>query len=123
MKYITAELTGSLLDCAVAKANGQLAWTPNALDGRLRAGILAANAETGFPELFAPSTESAHGGPIMEREHIGCYWIESESQWRAGLDMHGYTPEFNSAEVHGSTMLIAAMRAFVTVKLGEEVDL
>ena len=69
-----------------------------------------------FLDRFSPSTVGLHGDPIIEREKIGTFWIEDERQWRAGMDMHGYTPEFNIAQEHGPTRLIAAMMAFVAAQ-------
>ena len=121
MKHRTDELTGRLLDEAVFRAEG-LAETRSTIIrmtnfGSGRGGALVSN------NVPAYSSDWAHGGPIIDREKIGTFFIEEESQWRAGIDMHGYTPEFNKAEVHGPTLLIAAMRAFVSARMGAEVDL
>jgi hypothetical protein len=64
---------------------------------------------------FAPSTEWAHGGPIIEREKIGVWPSESISgQWGARM--------LNTYIMYGPTPLIAAMRCFVASRLGEEVE-
>jgi len=65
-----------------------------------------------------PSTAWEHGGPIIERERITlefldgewCAWAQSP-QGADGRDGRGQTP------------LIAAMRAYVSSKFGEMVDL
>ena len=129
MKYKTSELTGALLDAVVAKALGLIFTIAPAVDiqqaGRqlTRDICRVENGKSIWMVGFFPSSNWADGGPIIDREKIGCYWIADESQWRAGLDMHGYTPEFDLAQSHGPTMLIASMRAFVAVKMGAEVDL
>ena len=116
MKYRINELEPGLLDAAVAKAEG---WSYR---------VERETWPDGTPNTrvivdFMPSCNWAHGDPIIEREKIGTYWLADETQWRAGVDMHGYTPEFNTAQEHGPTRLIAAMRAFVASRLGAEVDL
>lgn len=61
---------------------------------------------------FAPSTDWAQAGPIIERERIavwgdgGLYW-EAECGWAWGK---------------GPTPLVAAMRCYVSSKLGEEIE-
>ena len=117
MKHKVSELSGALLDAEVALAEGDRLpdYWRDPDDGTcwLRPGR----------EVWEPSARWDQGGPIIERERIGAYWIEDESQWRAGMDMHGYTPEFNVAQAHGPTRLIASMRAFVASKFGYEVEL
>lgn len=76
---------------------------------------------------FCPSTEWAHGGQIIERERIGVH-PSHDGSWRAlndawmdqGSELHADPEDARGA---GSTPLIAAMRAFVASKLGEEVEL
>ena len=131
MKHKTSELTGARLDQAVAKACGYM--YDNAIDRTVVSSLdgskttlffsFCAAVIDGKIREFSPSSVWADGGPIIERKKIGCYWIEEESLWRAGLDMHGYTPEFNLAQSHGPTLLISAMRSFVTTNLGDEVEL
>jgi hypothetical protein len=109
MKHKTSELTGALLDAAVAKAEGYIdldsTWWETA-QGRI--GKID----------YQPSDDWEHGGPIIERERISivysgeyCAW-----QWTAGASLK---PEGGC----GETPLIAAMRAYVAHKLGEEVEL
>lgn len=135
MKHKTAELTGALLDVAVATAEG---WSMADDDPS------AWEAPAGHPSWpctsiteggilhgygYHPAHNWAHGGPIIERERIG-FW--------SGVDP--YTGVLYSGSVSlwfaeqggtrsgrfkatGSTPLIAAMRAYVAGKLGDEVDL
>jgi hypothetical protein len=89
----TAELTGAALDWAVAKIEANV-W--------------------GY---FSPSTNWAHGGPIIEREKIKL--DPRRGQWEATIWNEATTqnPAF------GPTPLIAAMRCFVASKLGDEVEI
>lgn len=66
-----------------------------------------------FP--YQPSTDWYQGGPIIEREQIATQFWTSEGEWEA-LIKGGF---FAS---RGPSPLIAAMRCYVTSKLGEEVE-
>jgi hypothetical protein len=95
----TSELTGAALDWAVAKCEG------------LR-----------FEEWETwgnYSTDWAQGGPIIEREGISVDRIGGA--WTADIadSVGGYIEHTES----GTTPLIAAMRCYVTSKLGDEIDL
>ena len=68
-----------------------------------------------FLSEYAPSTDWAQGGPIIEREGIDV------------MPMFHFKPTGWQAQVPGTcysgpTPLIAAMRCFVASKLGDEVD-
>ncbi len=62
------------------------------------------------------STNWSQGGPIIEREKISTMW-SLNNQWHActGFSAQGH--------LLGPTPLIAAMRTFVTSKLGDEVEI
>jgi len=64
---------------------------------------------------FEPSTDWSFGGPIIEREHI-CIGYSEVHGW--GADFQDDVPY----RWHGKTPLIAAMRAFVASKFGDEVE-
>jgi hypothetical protein len=121
VKHKVSELEGALLDAAVAKAlNYQVpaAWP--------------------YPTLWTdarPSSNWAHGGPIIEWKRISV--MRFRSAWYAEvlgpdggagyIDMRdgdwlspSYTECRGSA---GPTALNAAMRAFVASELGEEIEL
>lgn len=131
MKHKTVELEGALLDIAVAVALGM----------RMSARILKTDepvyvtsdapfdcgpsTETGFADSFAPSERWDHGGPIIQREQMV---VVPESrlakEWFAALDGEwGHDIRWYGAWALGPTPLVAAMRAFVKSKLGEEVEL
>jgi hypothetical protein len=102
----TSELTGAALDWAVAKAAKQqvnvgfrnLTYTPD--DKRSL-------------YSYSPSTNWAQGGPLIEREQLELRFINNKWFAEAG----------DGTFRQGETPLIAAMRCFVTVWLGREIDL
>jgi len=101
MKIKTSEATGAVLDWLVAKCEG----TTHLFDahdvGRLNY-----------------STDQALGGPIIESMLAAGLLLQARpetNRWAASVD----TPNrFH----HGPTALVAAMRCFVTSKLGTEVE-
>jgi len=106
----TAELSGAALDWAVAKCE---------LDDKLS---IYFDESTGEPlchddwpdnQIFQPSTDWAHGGPIIERERIELRGDGNEG-WIADDNLN--------PSQWGPTPLIAAMRCFVASCLGDEVD-
>lgn len=137
MKHKTAELTGSLLDAAVAQAQG---W-------RFRIERSICEVQVSVPSFseppsslgerggefvvwkpYSPSTRWSQAGPIIERERICVMptepWDDGEP-WVASTDSFAAFYEYgpDSGQYRGSSTLIAAMRAFVASKLGSEVEL
>lgn len=115
MKHKTAELTGALLDAAVAKAEGA---DVKFKDGEITHLFWPRTPGRICYAEWRPSMGWAQGGPIIEQERIGI-WVEG-GVWNASkdIDSAGGTPEG-----WGNSPLIAAMRAYVAHKLGEEVEL
>ncbi len=128
MKHKVSELTGPLLDQAVAKGLGwrkdeedaSCWWTP---DGGVRCVA---------PDLgFMPSSAWGDGGPIIERERItiGGPDLMNSGLWEAFIDPVCRAVGPVSADITGlfegagPTPLVAAMRAFVASKFGKEVEL
>ena len=114
MKYQTAQLTGGLLDAAIAKAK----LLPYRIE---RFGHSIDNSQfevcwiEGLELKFTPSSSWQVGGPIIEQNRIaidlsGDAWCATVGSDYVGL-------------AEGSTALIAAMRAFAVAKLGDEVEL
>jgi len=109
-----SELTGVTLDWAVAlieypewKEQGYLEVFPHDLsfdDGT----------------TFAPSSDWAQGGPIIEREGINLFQRKGMAA-KAGRPWLAYND--TQLEQHGPTPLIAAMRCYVASKLGETVNI
>ena len=106
MKHKVSELSGALLDAAVAKAEGT-------------------SLPHGNPRAYRPSMNWRQGGPIIERERMfvapefvgGTYY----GNWRAIV--YGFEDQGERAEETGPGPLIAAMRAYVASKFGEEIEL
>ena len=121
MKHRTSELTGVLLDAAVALAEGPALpdfWRdPDDGTCWVRPGR----------ELWEPSIRWEQAGPIMDREFIdtaGPNEFDDDERWFAGIYRdHARRCSPRNCEMRGETRLIAAMRAFVALKLGEEVEL
>lgn len=73
-------------------------------------------------QFYSPSTDWSQGGPIIEREGIA---IHPSPTWTAryGLTVLAHHGGFRGHfQCTGPTPLIAAMRCFVTSKLGDEVE-
>lgn len=160
MKHKTSEISGALLDAAVAKAlcvGDPVAeakyshpvvilsldicilgygmsdakrqwWTDFQLPPSVEPLKTHPEWDLFFRERqFSPSTNWDDGGPIIERERIDVAApdeFSDDERWFAGI-YHGSarhaTPR--NCEMRGDTPLIAAMRAYVASKLGDEVDL
>lgn len=63
---------------------------------------------------YSPSTNWAIAGPIIDRERIAVEPSEDDGLWEATSAWH---------RCSGETPLIAAMRAYVTFKLGTKIEL
>jgi len=105
MKIKTSVLTGAALDWAVAACE----------ESGLPGGYWTGAVERGN---FNPSTNWSQGGPIIEREKIrlDTTWNCEDGYWSARMDTVG-------GWWLGDTPLIAAMRCYVTAKLGDEVEI
>lgn len=112
----TAELSGALLDYWVARAEG--------IEGvELKDGHAFKRIRQEEYRLFLYSTSWTHGGPIIERERINV--CEPDHSFGAhGAETRDWCAFFsrvNGCMQHGPTPLIAAMRAYVASKFGDEV--
>lgn len=127
MKHKVSELTGTLLDTAVAIAQG---WKRARVFDRFgKPWDHDSWCEDGDPQRsmhnaagthsFAPSVSWLDGGPIIERERIAIYpGLDRPEIWVAAV----YRAPVGHGQ-NGPTPLIAAMRAYVSSKFGEEVEL
>jgi hypothetical protein len=93
-----AELQGAMLDYWVARAEG--------VTGKI-------------DMMYMPSTDWATGGPIIDREKIE-FGRRVDDMWGAWIGDLAFDEQSDPTGT-GPTHLIAAMRAFVASKLGEEV--
>ena len=110
MKIKTSELSGVALDWAVAQAAG--------VDPLYRVIVPGDSWVVVNGGKFSPSTDWSQGGPLIEREQIDIEWDGVDGQaywWKAS---HQDIVQFQI----GHTPLIAACRAIVAAKLGDEVD-
>lgn len=117
MKIKTSELIDAALDFAVALANDESVRVER---GRVR---FALSQFTNDYDLYAPSTDWAQGGPIIEQEGIELrpsrFGATGWTAWT--LDQATKTQPRNVGK-SASSPLIAAMRCFCRSKLGDEVD-
>lgn len=111
MKVKTSELQGAALDWAVAKCE---CITPV---GSFLDGVVPSPA---IMHQYHPSTDWAQGGPIIAREWLDITpWPnESDESLRWQCNQH----DSIDCIAFGPTPLIAAMRCYVTSKLGDEID-
>ena len=116
MKTINvSQAEGPVLDWLVAKANNDLHPVGNVrvLDEKVFS-IEAGDYERSDRwQQYNPSTDWSQGGPIIERENIALY-PHGDGTYEAEVFL-------NPKRGAGPTPLIAAMRCFVTSKLGESV--
>lgn len=126
MKHKVSELEGAELDAAVAKCEGY------ELDEYGDNRTIRENG--GAPSAWHPSTDWLKGGGIIERERI---WIFAPSEknedetppgWGASIGCFFWnrgevSGDGEAVHANGPTPLIAAMRAFVASRFGEEVEL
>jgi hypothetical protein len=115
MKVKTAKLEGPALDWAVCLALGRTDMRIDPDDGEMMA-----------QDDFGYSTHWNQGGPIIEQERIAVWTPMTQfkkSEWEAGKAYieDGVELEIEQ-EFYGPTPLIAAMRCFVTSRLGDEIE-
>ena len=106
MKIKTSELQGAALDWAVAKCEG-VTILPK------KRGGCYVTLDRGETILLRYSTDWSQGGPIIEREELSSLKCYNHNEW-----------ECNNGDIfcEGPTPLIAAMRCYVTSKLGDEIE-
>ena len=103
-----SEASGAELDWMVAKCEG---IDYNRLDG------------SGWTtDCFNPSTDWSQGGPIIEREAIVVQKGNPLYFPKGNEKGEYYEDLWLAGKQHGQTPLIAAMRFYVTSRLGDEVE-
>lgn len=108
MKIKTSELSGVALDWAVAQVSGEFV--------RIVKGVV--KRRFNFQGDWTPSTDWSQCGPLIERFELEITRY-NEANW-AVIKQWDY--DFNDYYPEGETILIAACRAIVASKLGDEVD-
>ena len=128
----TSELTGAALDWAVAKCEGHEWRCPWVL---VNDGYAAWRSyELGWGNWHgSPSTDWAHGGPIIEREDITVRPVFFAERTESNTDIYrknGWAAHVEPKALWvtprpfaGPTPLVAAMRCYVTLKLGDTVEI
>lgn len=131
----TAELEGEALDLWVAWAlgwhqEGGFWYGPTDLTGRVTRDDNPIQEEVA---RFHPTRFWAQGGPIIEREGIELQvnWVDysgiarngrtREGGWHAEMEHSARADGVQRSSALGGTPLIAAMRAYVASKFGDEV--
>jgi hypothetical protein len=121
----TSELTGIALDWAVMKCECAIPAAFKSIPTLLNGTVRVFRKDAGCSEPVSPSTNWAHGGPIIERELIGierCIHACEYHGWRALKD-HPFDASIPEETTWGETPLVAAMRFYVASKLGDEVEI
>lgn len=121
VKIKTAELTGAALRWAVAKAEGRLENREVIVVGKQLYGF----GYDGDRVLYEPDYDWSLGGPIVEREGINLRFFESDKPpyWAAEKRYPSSRITYQKHGGIGPTPLVAAMRAFVASRLGDEVEI
>ena len=126
MKHKVSEIDGALLDAAVAMAEGHKVCQLN--------GVWCSDLYGQWTRV-RNMREWRYVGPIIEREGIAIapyeHGIGEPSMWVAWVEERQHQATFDSYfergifddNSRGHTPLVAAMRAYVCSKLGEEVEL
>ncbi|MBR7929407.1 phage protein NinX family protein [Burkholderia ambifaria] len=126
-----SELSGADLDYWVARAEGY-SESKNSLMMHIDGTCRIAWHEGDDPDsVFNPSESWMWGGQLIEREKIGFFqtWADKhpyfsvDTRWTACLNATSYEGDVVDGDAisHGPTQLIAAMRAYVSSKYGNEV--
>lgn len=150
-KYTVSELEGYRLDMAVARAEGlTICESGGSIWAKDESGDHMGYITSDSMPAYSPSKLWQQGGPIIDRDHIFLQppcrehhhggstpgWNRYD-YWRATVSANTrvwFKPEDREPGAFlsdkgrvgrgcGSTPLVAAMRAYVTSKFGEEVEL
>ena len=117
MKIKTSELIDAALDFAVALARDESVRVEG---GRVR---FALSQFTNDYDLYSPSTDWEQAGPLLQAEMMEHGMsLSSLDHGQGKFAAHYWSDDFDEIDGIGPTPLIAAMRALVQRKLGDEVD-
>ena len=124
MKIKTSELTGKVLDWAVAKCEGYDLQLDDEVSGAWLIPQHGYLHDEKPLSRYTPSTGWSQGGPIIEREFIE---LRNQTSFSGGWEAWKWSDEKQDYTIIGKrgaycpTPLIAAMRCYVASKLGDEV--
>lgn len=134
MRVKVQHLTIPQLDWVVAKCENHQWRCPQFLEEMGLRDWLNYEEAWGNPHP-SYSTDWAHAGVIIDREHIDLRYTFTEGGYRTSASIDAvnariwlpngntvFSPE-NVVQEYGNTALVAAMRCYVTAKLGEEVEI
>jgi len=115
----TSELTDLALDRMVAKCEEYVCqfdgFNLTVVGGTYNT---AAEWDAIVHQTYKPSSKWSQGGLIIDREKISLIAMKADDSWMAS-----WTPNESWTRTdYGPTPLIAAMRAYVQGKLGDEID-
>ena len=117
MKIKVSEASGPVLDWMVAYASGAMTNDPE-----LRTAANFLEHQERYPK-HCYQRYWAQGGPIIERVKISVQCFDQSGPTNQAWNAYVNGPPLRREdEINGPTPLIAAMRCFVTSRLGEEVD-
>lgn len=140
MIHMVSELADVLLDAAVAKAE-RVVVEPEWIEVTTLSDLARGErrmVQGGPGQAPRYSSEWAHGGPIIERERItiiashsynpelGIFWVAKCGAFGHYIDEPIYgrgNKEARNWDGAGNSPLIAAMRAFVSSRFGDGVEL
>jgi hypothetical protein len=115
MQVKTSDLIGPALDWAVAKCGGKGIEFDDPRDPWLTVNGIADQPL----HSYTPSSDWSQGGPIIERERL---WIQPEIG-KDGAGNAWYCVAMSPHDAYGPTPLIAAMRCYVAIKMGNTVEI
>lgn len=107
----TSELTGAVLDWAVATAEKKEFFLEKGAIYVYEQGANLPHVPYYDRIIFKPSVRWDQGGPIIEREGL-----------QLGINLTGWVSSKYNVAGYGPTPLVAAMRCLVASKLGDEVE-
>lgn len=131
MQVKTSELLGAALDYTVAKAERHTLIVNGTLRGRLHEGVWVA-ADVEDPNNWKPLSDFNYSsnwdlsGPIVERERLEIR--QGNSLYFPTGNEHGefyerlWVAESDGRRFHGQTLLMAALRCYCFIKLGDTVE-
>lgn len=121
MKIKASEAVGDVLDCLVAMAAGHATFVLGDCEYSLKDSTVWQRG-CASPRPFRPSRDWSEGGPILEMAGIELKrGFGKPLLWAAFAYDWSYNCLSSSGKTGGSP-LIAAMRCFVAVRLGQEIE-